>query len=212
MSKLLFRDAFLLAHQNFPQGGACLEFGVASGRTYIWQANQLVRRYKGSTLIGFDSWQGLPKETEGVWCPERHAEGQFSFPKACVQNALEIIDGYEENKKRFRFVDGFYSDSLCDKVRDTIRDVIFINIDVDVYVSTIQLLDFVKPLLQKGTIIYWDDWLDPVDIPEGKDSWGEHRAWKDWSQKNPEIRVKVVAVNDVNQRIMEVTSCSPEGH
>lgn len=164
MSKVLFRDAFFRAHKNFPSGGTCLEFGVASGRTYIWQASQMITKFKNSTLVGFDSWEGLPEEAQGIWRPDRHREGQFSFPKSCVENILQIIDGYEENKDRFRFVDGFYHDSLRDEVRKTINNVIFINIDVDIYISTLQLLGFVKPLLQKGTILYWDDWLDPVDV------------------------------------------------
>jgi hypothetical protein len=204
MTKMLFREGFLLAHENFPQGGACLEFGVASGRTYLWQVNQLISKFPNSTLIGFDSWQGLPKETEGVWCPGRHAEGKFSFPKTCVVHALEIVDGYEENKHRFRFVDGFYEESLTEEVRKTIGKAIFINIDVDIYLSTMQLLDFVKPLLQKGTVLYWDDWLDPSDVPHASGSWGEHRAWKEWSERNPDIAAKTVKVNDYNQRIMKI--------
>ncbi len=205
MSKLLFREGFLLAHRNFPQGGTCLEFGVGSGRTYLWQANQLVNKYRKSTLVGFDSWAGLPAEAEGVWYPDRHEKGRFSFPKTCVGHVLAIIDDYDENKHRFRFVDGFFSESLTDEARKAIGNVIFINIDVDMYVSTLQLLDFVKPFLQRGTILHWDDWLDPADVPHANgNGWGEHRAWKEWSDKHPDIKARTVKTNIDNQRIMEI--------
>ena len=202
----LFKKAFFLAHKNFPLGGTCLEFGVALGRTYLWQANQLLRKYKNSVLVGFDSWEGLPQETDGVWYPSRHSKRSFAYPKNRVVEKLRALDGYWSSRDRFRFVDGFFSSSLTQELQMAIRNVIFVNIDVDVHVSTVQLLDFIKPLLQREAILYWDDWLDPRDIPRAKGRWGEHRAWEEWACRNPEVRTKTVAVNRVNQRMMEIVS------
>ncbi len=202
----LFQRAFFLAHKNFPSDGTCLEFGVGSGKTYLWQARQLLARHKASVLVGFDSWEGLPQETSGVWYPKRHSKGRFSYPKSGVETALRNLDGYEAGKDRLRFVDGFFSSSLTQEVQDTIGNVIFVNIDVDVYVSTMQLLDFIKPLIQKGTILYWDDWLDSRDISHARGQWGEHRAWDEWASCNPAVRTRTVTVNWAHQRVMEIVS------
>ena len=42
----------------------------------------------------------------------------------------------------------------------SLSSLIFVNVDVDLYISTIQLLDFIKPLMRPGMIIYWDDWWE----------------------------------------------------
>jgi len=195
----LFAEAFHLAHKNFPEGGTCLEFGVSEGNTYIWQAKQIITKYKNSMLIGFDSWVGLPPETKDVWAPERHKAGEFASPKEVVETRLSLV---AENDNRFKLVDGFFFDSLTSDLCKTIKNLIFVNIDVDIHISTIQLLDFVKPLLRSGVILYWDDWKDPNDKYEGE--WGEHLAWKEWNLRSPEIKTKTLKTNQWDQRIMEI--------
>lgn len=197
----LFKNAFVLAHSIFPDGGVCLEFGVFVGKTFEWQARQIKKKYKRSSLIGFDSWQGLPPESENVWIPERHRAGEYASTKDVVLSKLARIG--MRNDKRISFVDGFYSESLTSELQKKIGPAIFINIDVDIYSSTIELLDFVKPLLQPGTVMYWDDWKDPKDDREGE--WGEHLAWREWGEKNPDISAETIEVNPVNQRYMVIT-------
>ncbi len=203
MPLTLLQRSFLLAQQIFPERGTCLEFGVYNGKTYIWQAEQIINQYPNTKLIGFDSWQGLPNESENVWCPGRHTPGKFTSAKDIVIEKLKDI-GSKQNDRRFQFVDGFYENSLTDEVRKAINDVIFINVDVDLYKSTIELLDFVHPILRPGIIIYWDDWKDPRDKFEGE--WGEHKAWHEWSAKHPEIVAEVIEITPLNHRNMIITS------
>lgn len=193
--------AFNLAHKLFPSGGTCLEFGVGWGSTYTWQMRQILEKYHNSKLIGFDSFEGLPKETEGVWFPARHAEGCLAFSKDVV------LDGFDKlnvslDDPRFKLVDGWFCDTLTDELRKTIENVIFVNIDIDIHRSAIGVLDFITPLLQKDAIIYWDDWKDPQDKYEGK--WGEHLAYEEWSEKNPKIEMETLVYNHYNQRYMKV--------
>ena len=198
----LFQRAFHLGHYIFPEGGTCLEFGVFTGETYCYQAEQMLQQYEASRLIGFDSWQGLPDETEGVWAPDRHQPGEFSAPKAEVLDKLDKL-GAEAGGDRFQLIDGFFSESLTNDLRRGIGDLIFVNIDVDIYKSTIELLDFVGPILRPGVILYWDDWKDPKD--QHAEDWGEHLAWEHWLQKQDWLRVETLEVNPVNQRTMIVT-------
>jgi hypothetical protein len=190
----LFHDSFNLAAKTFSGKGTCLEFGVGWGDTYSYQIKQIIQNYPGLNLIGFDSWQGLPKETEGVWYPERHAEKQLAFPKEAILNMIPPGDG------RFKLVDGFFINSLTPELQATIDNVIFINMDVDIHSSTLQVLNFVGPLLQPGTIIYWDDWKDPND--NNPMPWGEHLAWEEWYYSQSDIVAEELEVNRVNQRSM----------
>jgi hypothetical protein len=196
----IFENSFRLAHKIFPGGGTCLEFGVHIGNSFIWQSKQVKRRYKNSHLVGFDSWAGLPAEERGVWLPARHAEGEYSSPKDVVLRRLRRIRMAHDD--RIRLVDGFFSDALTPSLRNELGEVIFVNIDVDLYRSTIELLDFVKPLLRPGTILYWDDWKDPRDDFDG--DWGEHLAWNTWCEQNPDVKAETLEINPVSQRYMVV--------
>ncbi|MDX9702321.1 MAG: TylF/MycF/NovP-related O-methyltransferase [Candidatus Auribacterota bacterium] len=201
----LLQRGFYLANSIFPEGGTCLEFGVYVGDSYIWQAERILKKFPKTSLIGFDSWEGLPDETEGVWRPDRHNKGCFASAKEKVLSRLNDLN-IKESDTRFSFVDGFFSESLTDQLRKTLKNIIFINIDVDLYKSTIEVLDFVKPILRPGIIIYWDDWKSPKDTYD--DSWGEHRAWGDWIARNPEVKTEIIEVNPVNQRTMIVTQAN----
>jgi methyltransferase family protein len=197
----LFQRAFHIAHMIHPEGGACLEFGVYEGRTYLWQARQILSRYPNSSLIGFDSWSGLPEETNGVWAPERHARGGFAAPKELVVRRLrELTDGPDE---RFSFVDGFFGESLTDAVRARVHNVIFINLDVDLHRSTLEVLEFLEPLWQPGLVVCFDDWKDPADDHAG--AWGEHRAFTEWLAGHGGMEFETLEVNLLNQRSMVVT-------
>lgn len=188
--------AFHRANSNFPEGGTCLEFGVCSGMTYMQQAIAIRNQYPNSKLIGFDSWEGLPEEEEGVWRPDRHAAGQFSCRKDAVLGAMAAHNISED--PRFKFVDGFYSDSLTPSLQSEIKNLIFVNVDVDLYLSCKEVLEFIKPLLRPGVVIYFDDWKDPQDKYEGK--WGEHLAWEEFIIKYPEIKYDILEINQYNQR------------
>ena len=196
----IFTRAFHLAHRVFSEGGMCLEFGVYEGGSFLWLANRILDTYPKSNLVGFDSWLGLPPEADDVWVPERHAKGQFSASKEDLLGLLRAIKAVDE---RFRLVDGFFRDSLTSQLRDSIRNLIFVNVDVDLYVSTVELLDFIGPLLRPGVVLYWDDWQDPND--EHEEAWGERRAWEEWYARHPEITAETLEINPANQRSMIIT-------
>ena len=198
------KDAFMHAHLTFPSGGTCLEFGVGSGNSWMWQVLQIMNRFTNDTLIGFDSWQGLPEETPGVWRPDRHQKGAFTCSKDYIigwMNEIGVKTG-----SQFQLVDGFFSESLTGELRNKIHNLIFVNIDVDIHSSTMEILRWITPLLRTGTVIYFDDWLDPADIGKGASKWGEHLAFEDWLKENPSVKVELIALNDVNQRAFQIIS------
>lgn len=194
----LLTNGFNLVHKLFENlsSKTILEFGVGSGNSFIWMLKQIEINNFDTKLIGFDSWLGLPKETSGIWYPDRHAEGNYAFNKNIVLNSIK---NYELDKKNnYYFVDGFYENSLTKEVQSKISNVILINIDVDIYKSSMEVLNFIEPFLTKDVILYWDDWKDPADQFPGK--WGEHLAWEEWSNLHPEIKWEFLEINEYNQR------------
>jgi hypothetical protein len=111
--------------------------------------------------------------------------------------------GVDSGDPRFTLVDGFFRDTLTPELQATIRDLIFVNIDVDVHSSTLDLLGFIGPLLRPGVMLYWDDWQDPHDY--NPQPWGERRAWEEWYARQPDLHVETIEINAVNQRSMLVT-------
>jgi hypothetical protein len=205
LGMIVFEQGFELAHQLFPDGGTCLEFGVGSGHSFSRMAQRLCDKYRKTKIIGFDSWQGLPSETKDVWYPERHTKGMFKFNKVDVLRRLSPMLNLD-TEKRIRLVDGFFEESLTESLRKEITNLIFVNIDVDIHKSTQQALDFIAPLLQENTLLYFDDWKDPDDvILLGTNiKWGEHLAWEQWCEKHPEVESEVVTTSYANQPLIRI--------
>jgi hypothetical protein len=211
----MLRAGFELAHAAWIEG-TCLEFGVFEGTSFLWQARQLKERRIRSRLFGFDSWQGLPGETSGVYCPPRHAQGEYAARKDKVLDGLRAQGLHRD--RRIRLIDGFYEDSLTDKLRSKIkRPVIFVNIDVDIHSSTLLVLDFIGPLLEPNTFIYWDDWVEKTELGKPPSrrlvhpddlhkTYGEKLAWEQWSARHPRVEVETVLAADYGRRIMRVVA------
>lgn len=203
---------FREAHKRFPNGGLCLEFGVGMGHSFCWQALQIVEWAKNSRLLGFDSFEGLPAETPGVWAPERHGKGCFWYPHDILIEHMKAC-GLPLDDPRFQTVEGFFEQSLTRDLQKQLmqEELIFVNCDVDIHSSTIQMLDFIKPMIHPNLIVYFDDYKDPIDEKPGvKDpsikEWGEHLAWRQWTEKN-NVKYVLGETNNLNQRFFIVTEC-----
>ena len=198
-----FQRAFWIAHRVFPGGGTCLEFGVFRGDTLVWQAEQMMGSYLSTRLIGFDSWQGLPEEVQGIWRPDRHKPGEYKSSRAFVQERIP-----ESVRDRVSLIDGWFKDTLTRDIQSGINDLIFVNVDVDLYGSCLEVLNFIGPILHPGVIIYFDDWKDPND--QHDEPWGEHRAWAEWYPRNRDLSIELLESDAVNRRTMLVTK-TPAG-
>jgi len=120
-----------------------LEFGVAQGHSINWWSRHL--QNPGSVLAGFDSFEGLP-ESGGPW-----AKGQFS-----TTGKIPVIDD-----PRVRFYKGWF-DATLPTFAVTDHEVLVVNLDADLYVSTIYVLRWLRPHLKPGTFIYFDE-MNHVD-------------------------------------------------
>lgn len=120
-----------------------LEFGVFGGYSMRCWAGML--KHPESKLHGFDSFEGLP-EKGGPW----HA-GQF--------NTGGIIPTIDDS--RVRFFKGLFSDVLPAYIVPD-HELLIINMDADLYSSTICVLRHLRDHIRVGTYIYYDE-FDQID-------------------------------------------------
>jgi len=105
---------------------------------------------------------------------------------------------------RFEFVDGFFDKALTLELQGRIKNVILINMDVDLHSSATLVLSWVTSLLQTGTVIYTDDWHFPMLGVDPELECGASLAFKQWGLSNPEIKLETLKVFPNSQRYFEV--------
>ena len=127
-----------------------LEFGVFRGAaTRYWSA---ALRNPDSLLHGFDSFQGLPEDFHDVG--GALTKGYFSTGGQVPQ-----IDD-----DRVTFFPGWFGEVLPGyAVPD--HEVLVLNLDADLYSSTIYVLRHFRPYIKQGTFLYFDDLSSTRDEP-----------------------------------------------
>jgi hypothetical protein len=118
-----------------------LEFGVYKGRSMRWWSEHL--RAPGATLVGFDSFEGLPES----WRPGLES-GHFQTGRP-----PDIDD------PRVHFVTGWFDDTVPGFVLPE-HDQLIINIDCDLYSSAATVMRTLEPSIVPGTLIYFDELPD----------------------------------------------------
>jgi Macrocin-O-methyltransferase (TylF) len=115
-----------------------MEFGVAHGGSMAFWSNAL--KNSQSVLHGFDSFEGLP-ESAGPW-----VKGEFS-----VAGQIPAIPD-----PRVRFFKGWF-DAVLPGYTVPAHDVLVLNLDADLYSSTIYVLRYMRPHIRKGSFLYFDE-------------------------------------------------------
>lgn len=167
-----------------------LEFGVFNGNS-LCAAFEAIKKVncKNFTLIGFDSFQGLPLEAEsedaGVWEKGRYACSLSDAMKNLIRRGVDL--------KKIKIIDGWYRDTLTGHSASSIYEELgsadLILIDCDTYGSSKAVLQFVKPLLKPGSIICFDDWrLNWLDLY----NLGEKQAFDEFLEQHDSISVKKI--------------------
>ena len=162
---------------------AYFEFGCHSGRTF----SAVVRacRYlklKDFQFYAFDSFQGLPNTSAPV--DGYFKSGTFSTPVDVFLKLVYNLSGYKLSHKNI--VQGFFNESLTPEIQQTMPKVGVVHIDVDLYSSTVDVLNFIKPSLVVGTVLLFDDWYC---FSPGS-SMGESRALQEFLAANPNLSLE----------------------
>jgi len=158
--------------------GDYLEFGVFNGFS-LKHMYDLSIEFKlddvDLRIFGFDSFEGFPenestslKFKKGDMCGDYNKTLNL-FPKNDLNSKVNIIKG-------------FFHETLTPKLKTekNITKASIINIDCDIFESTLQALNFSTSLIQIGTLIILDDWF----CFKGNSKSGEQGAFNLWSQLN----------------------------
>ena len=174
----------LAVHSGVAQQGDYYEFGVFKGYC-LWYSQQLAKKYQLSMrFFGFDSFAGIPKPTS-IDANGDFYEGQFACSKKQV---LKNIRRQGADLSQITLVEGFFRTSLVPKVykKYHMEKIAIALIDCDLYSSTNDVLAFIKPLLQKNSILLFDDWNSFGGDPKK----GQRRSVREFMKRYPEITFK----------------------
>lgn len=156
------------------------EFGVYSGHGLEDAVNILVHQDKLPVhrFLGFDSFIGLPKESDRVQSHEEWFEGQYNAVefhgvKTPQQAIQKICARVPISGDRLYFFVGYYSDTLKDKKliqQANLKPAIYVHMDVDMYISCKEALEFLveNNLFVDGTVIRYDDWYGTPEFAGGE--------------------------------------------
>ena len=182
---LAIKKAMLITAQDDTRG-SYLEFGIFTGSTFnhAMKEHRKIEKlgYKNMDceFVGFDSFKGfghIKKEDEHP----NFIDGMFHVNE---EKVLRNIEKCAKNQ-RYRIIKGFYEDTIKNKTTKDLKidKAKIIMVDCDLKEPTTLALDFVKPSLQEGTIILFDDYV----FFKGSKEKGEYGALADFKKKNPEI-------------------------
>jgi len=132
-----------------------IEFGVSKGASFRWWVDRI--QHADARFYGFDTFSGLPE----AWGP---------FKKGDMGNDNEppVIDDY-----RHTFYQGLFQQTLIpflNSYKSDCRKVI--HMDADIYSATLYVLTLITPYLEKGDIIFFDEFSVPLH---------EFKVLKEWS-------------------------------
>jgi predicted O-methyltransferase YrrM len=120
--------------------GLFCEFGVYRGESIRLIANQI----KPRRIHGFDSFEGLP-----IWWRDGFEKSAFS-----LNGQMPEVPGNVSLHK------GLFDETLPDFTTANNDKISFLHIDCDLYSSTKTIFSFLKPRLEKGTIIVFDEYFN----------------------------------------------------
>lgn len=136
-----------------------VEFGVAFGDSIRYWSRGLMN--PASALHGFDSFEGLPEQA-GPWY-----KGQFDA-SGCVPRIGD---------SRVTFFKGWF-DQVLPHYHLPPHDALVINLDADLYSSTIFVLNYLRPQIRPGTLIYFDEMNHLDHEPRAFDEFTKQNAIK----------------------------------
>jgi hypothetical protein len=192
---IIYKAANLIAAEKVE--GDYLEFGVFAGFSFIRSfqiikavflqhqrlhegrtkedALEIRRNWENMRFFAFDSFQGLP-ELEGVdKQTSDFAEGKYAYAEGYFRQNLVKADVALD---KVRIVPGWFNETCTAETisKHAMKNASIIHVDCDLYASAKTVLEFIKPLLNDGTIIVFDDWY----TFRGNPQLGEQRAFHEW--------------------------------
>lgn len=162
-----WKELHLYCLKQATVAGLYLEFGVAYATSTNWLAE-----HGGRTVHGFDSFEGLPED----WNGRHESKGAYSLGGK-MPSVL----------KNVRLYKGWFDQTLPEFLRQNREPVALVHVDCDLFSSTEYLLEQLRPRLQVGTVIIFDEYFNYI-------SWREHefKAFHEFVKKY-EVKYEYIA-------------------
>ncbi|HDO26620.1 MAG TPA: class I SAM-dependent methyltransferase [Bacteroidetes bacterium] len=141
---------------QIPANGLLFEFGVYKGRSINYLAEQLNKKGDRRRIYGFDSFLGMPNKPRIQGADKNRYDLKGIMP--VVLPNVNLVKG--------RVEDTFFTFMENLKLKD--KSIAYIHFDFNQYEVTKYILEYVLPLLKKGTIIDFDELLGYVDWHENE--------------------------------------------
>lgn len=164
--------------------GSILEFGVFQGYSLSEIALFCRKNNMNNPIFGFDSFQGMP-HSEHHWI-----KGGAS---STFENTISELTQKLGNIEDITLVPGFYETSLTSELQSKIPKAVLIHVDCDLYSSTKTALDFCEPLLQEGTFIIFDEYMEPY----------EAKGWKEFLE-NKSFLAEYLGTGGYDQAVFRI--------
>lgn len=167
--------------------GSYIEFGVFTGSSFNFamKANSTLDKLLGKSdcdFFGFDSFDGFGKVKKDDDHP-RFSDDTFSVDEKKILKNIKK----NSNKQPYQIIKGFFQDTLSKDPKEYgIKKARVIMMDCDLKEPTKLALNFVKSILQQGTIILFDDYI----FYKGDEDKGEFGALKEFKEKFPSIKFR----------------------
>ncbi len=165
--------------------GSYIEFGIFTGSSFNFamMINKKIDKIFGNSgcdFFGFDSFKGFGNISESDKHPTFKDE-LFSVDEKKVLKNIKKRSG----KQNYKIVKGFFENTIKEKQPKEIgiNKARVVLIDCDLKEPALIALDFIKPALQQGTIILFDDYI----FFKGDINKGEYSAFEEFKKKNSNI-------------------------
>jgi O-methyltransferase len=180
----MIRLAFEFMNGNL-MSGDYFEFGCWGARTFRMAFEHHALHFKNKMHFWlFDSFRGLP-ELSPI---DRHPKWKTGDFSTSIGDFCRIATEAGIPKDSYTVIGGYYDETLtaeraANLATRTRAGVVFI--DCDLYESTRKVLDFVRPLLQPGTVICFDDFY----CFNGRPDRGEQLAVKEFLRGHQDVEL-----------------------
>jgi len=154
--------------------GDIIEFGVARGFNIDLLATVSEELGSDRRIYGFDSFEGLPEPEPGRDLLGYH-RGRYAVPLEAAQARIRASE-----RPNIHLVKGWLAETLKNEPALSIPAVAYARIDVDLYKSTLECLDYLAPRLTDQAVLVFDEWTYDLGT-------GETGAFFEWSRKHPEF-------------------------
>jgi len=147
---------------NMPKGNL-VEFGVYIGNN-LWQLikSAMLIGNDFTNAYGFDSFQGLPQETKGIYHNPAWEVGTFNLVKdlnlQSIEHAIQVVRNRVGNKAVL--IPGWFEDTCNEYWGNILHDsVSYIHVDCDLHSSAKTCLEFSfkYKICKPGCIFRFDD-------------------------------------------------------